>query len=144
MQILTYVFDLLYFTQCLTSFSSIDHLRLCARFLILFHLTYMRFSQSTGLLMPLSSEILSPIIRIGLSILVEVINLVNSVIIFFYLNGKMLHGRISLHLVLLVLLLRFVSGFRLELIYISLKKISDRASFISMVCTYRINLLILK
>ena len=29
----------LYFTQCLTSFSSIDHLlRLCARFLILFHL----------------------------------------------------------------------------------------------------------
>ena len=30
----------LYFTQCLTSFSSIDHLlHLCARFLILFHLT---------------------------------------------------------------------------------------------------------
>ena len=34
------VFDWLYFTQCLTSFSSIDHLlQLCARFLILFHLT---------------------------------------------------------------------------------------------------------
>ena len=46
----------------------------------------MRFSQSTGLLMPLSSEILSPIIRIGLSILVEVINLVNSVMIFFISN----------------------------------------------------------
>ena len=39
-QILTYVFDRLYFTQCLTSFSSIDHL-LCLDplFLILFHLT---------------------------------------------------------------------------------------------------------
>ena len=38
MQILT--FDWPYFTQCLTSFSSIDHvLRLCAWFLILFHLT---------------------------------------------------------------------------------------------------------
>ena len=35
-----YVFDWLYFTQCLTSFSSIDHLlRHYARFLILFHLT---------------------------------------------------------------------------------------------------------
>ena len=33
-------FNWLYFTQCLTSFSSIDHLlQLCARFLILFHLT---------------------------------------------------------------------------------------------------------
>ena len=40
LQILIYVFDWLYFTQCLTSFSSIDHLlQLCARFLILFHLT---------------------------------------------------------------------------------------------------------
>ena len=37
--------------------------------------------------------------------------------------GKMFQGRISLHLVLLVLLLHLVSGFRLELIYISLKKI---------------------
>ena len=36
----SYVFDWLYFTQCLTSFSSIDHLpHLCARFLILFHPT---------------------------------------------------------------------------------------------------------
>ena len=33
LQILIYVFDWLYFTQCLTSFSSIDHLlQLCARF----------------------------------------------------------------------------------------------------------------
>ena len=36
--------------------------------------------------MPLSSESLSPIIRTGLSILVEVINLGNSVIIFFISN----------------------------------------------------------
>ena len=36
----SYVFDWLYFTQCFTSFSSIDHvLRLYALFLILFHLT---------------------------------------------------------------------------------------------------------
>ena len=40
LQILIYVFDWLYFTQFLTSFSSIDHLlQLCARYLILFHLT---------------------------------------------------------------------------------------------------------
>ena len=39
LQILTYVFDLLYFTHCLTSFSPIDHvLRLYTWFLILFHL----------------------------------------------------------------------------------------------------------
>ena len=39
LQILSYVFDWLYFAQYLTSFSSIDHL-LCryAQFLILFHL----------------------------------------------------------------------------------------------------------
>ena len=35
----SYVFDWLYLTQCLTSFSSIDHLRLCVQFLILFYLT---------------------------------------------------------------------------------------------------------
>ena len=40
LQILNYIFDWLYFTQCLTSFSSIDRLlQLCARFLILFRLT---------------------------------------------------------------------------------------------------------
>ena len=45
LHILTYVFDWLYYTQCLTSFSSINHL-LClyAQFLILFHLTQRRFS----------------------------------------------------------------------------------------------------
>ena len=36
----SYVFDWLYFTQCLTSFSSVGHLlHLCAWFLILFCLT---------------------------------------------------------------------------------------------------------
>ena len=83
LQILTYVFDWLYFTQCLSSFSSIHHLlQLCARFLILFHLTLMRFSQSTHLLMFLSLETLTSIIRTGLPILVELIDLVNSVIVF--------------------------------------------------------------
>ena len=78
-----YVFDWLYFTQCLTSFSSIDHhLQLCARFLILFHLTSMRFSQSTHLLMVLSLETLTSITRTGLPILLELIDLVNSVIIY--------------------------------------------------------------
>ena len=38
--ILTYIFNWLYFTQCLACFSSADHLlRLYARFLILFRLT---------------------------------------------------------------------------------------------------------
>ena len=42
----------LYFTQCLTSFFSIDHLScIYAWFLILFHLTQVRFSQSTHLVM---------------------------------------------------------------------------------------------
>ena len=79
----SYVFDWLYFTQCLTSFSSINHLLcLCAQILILFHLTQMRFPQSTHLLMFLSLENLTSIIRTGYSILVELIDLVNSVIIF--------------------------------------------------------------
>ena len=38
-KLLTYVFDWLYFTQCLTSFSSINHLHLYAWFFNLFHLT---------------------------------------------------------------------------------------------------------
>ena len=63
--------------------SSIDHLlRLCARFLILFHLTKIRFSRSTYLLMFLSLETLTSITRAGLPILVDLIDLVNSIIIF--------------------------------------------------------------
>ena len=66
LQILFYVFDWLYFTQCLTSFFSVDHLlRLYARFLILFHLTQMRFSPSTHLVTCLSLETLTSIIRTG-------------------------------------------------------------------------------
>ena len=83
LQILTYVFDWLYFTQCLTYFSSLYHLiHLCARFLILFHLTYMRFSRSIHLLIFFSLETLTSIIRTCLPILVELINLVNSATIF--------------------------------------------------------------
>ena len=66
LQILTYVFNWLYFTQYLTSFSfsSIDHIRrLCALFLILFYLTQKRFSRSAHLLMCLSLETLMSIIR---------------------------------------------------------------------------------
>ena len=50
--------------------------------LILFHLTQMRFSQSTHLLMLWSLGTLTSIIRTGLPIRVELIDLVNSVIIF--------------------------------------------------------------
>ena len=62
-----------------TPFSSIDYL-LChyAWFLILFHLTQMRFSRSTHLLMCLSFKTLTAIIRTDLPILVELIDLVNS------------------------------------------------------------------
>ena len=51
-------------------------------FLILFHLTQMRFFQSTHPLMFLSLETLTSIIRTGLLILSELIDLVNSVVIF--------------------------------------------------------------
>ena len=82
LQMLTYVFDWSYFTQCLTSFSSIDPLNLCAWFLILFYLIQMMFSQTTHLLIYLFVETLTSIIRTGLPVLLEVIDLVNSVIIF--------------------------------------------------------------
>ena len=177
----------------------------------------MRFSWSTHLLMCLSLETLTSIIRTGLPILMELINLVNSVIIFlsqmtllrwltfllgsqtvilivllfwiyFFLlmlvfvlqwlsfhweilimlfsqfpltfhqihNGKscfmeylltileligmvfviiweMFHGRISSNLRFLLLLINFVSEFRLEVMYISLIIMSGQASLISMV-----------
>ena len=50
LQILNHVFDWLYYTQGLTSFSSVNHLSwLYAWFFILFHLTLMGLSQSTHL-----------------------------------------------------------------------------------------------
>ena len=53
-------FDWLYFIQCLTSFSSINHfLPLYAPFLMQFHRTLMRFSQSTHLLLCLFLETLT-------------------------------------------------------------------------------------
>ena len=52
------------FTQCLTSFSYFHHFfHLYAWFMILFHLAWMRFSQSTLLLMRLFLETLTLIIR---------------------------------------------------------------------------------
>ena len=67
----------------LTSFSSTDHLlRRYVQFLILLHLTYMRFSRSTHLLMCLFLKTLTSIIRTGSPILVELIHLVNSSVIF--------------------------------------------------------------
>ena len=79
----SYVFDWLYFTQCLTSFSSINHLLcLCAQILILFHLTQMRsLNQPIWKSIP-SLETFTSIIRTDLPILMELIDLVNSVIIF--------------------------------------------------------------
>ena len=51
----TYVFNWLYFTQCITSFSSIDYLHhLCTHLFTLFHLKLVQFSWSTHLLMSLS------------------------------------------------------------------------------------------
>ena len=69
------------FIQCLTSFSSVDHLLpLYVWFLILFHLSQIKFSQSIHLLICLSLETLMSIIRTGLPVPVELIDLVNSVI----------------------------------------------------------------
>ena len=77
------VFNWLYFSQCLTCFSFMDHLlQLCAQCLILLHLTQTMFSRSTHLLIVLSLETLTSTIRTGLPILVELIDLVNSAIIF--------------------------------------------------------------
>ena len=60
----SYVFDWLYFIECLSSCSSINHLlRLGARYLVLFHLRYKKFSQSTYLPMYLYLEISTSIIR---------------------------------------------------------------------------------
>ena len=74
----SYVCNWVYFTQCLTSFPSIDHLlHLCAWFLILFHLNI-----DEVLSMFLSLENLTSIIITGLPILMQLADLVNSVIIF--------------------------------------------------------------
>ena len=51
----------------------------------------------------------------------------------FMIIWEMFHGRISLDSVLLLLLVNFVSGFRWELMHISLIESSSQASFIFMV-----------
>ena len=75
-----YDFNWLYFIQC--RFSSIDYLLPFVLFLMVFLLTWTRFFQSTHLLMCLSLEALTSITGTGWPILVELIDLVNSVIIF--------------------------------------------------------------
>ena len=63
-KIFGFLLYLLYITQCHISFSCINHLlHLYAWILILFHLTYMRFSQSTPLLICLSLETSMSIVR---------------------------------------------------------------------------------
>ena len=83
LQNLTYIFDWLYFTQCLTSFFSIDNiLCLCAWFFILFRLTDEVFWIITSPNVFVYLETLTSIIRTGLPTLVELIDLVSPVIIF--------------------------------------------------------------
>ena len=55
---------------------------LLSRFLTLLHLTQMKFSQSTLLLMCLSVETLTSVIRTGSPIMVELVDQVNFAIIF--------------------------------------------------------------
>ena len=60
-----FVFDWLYLPKCFP-FATIDHLRhLYVRFLMPFHLTYMRFSRSAHLLMRLSLETSTSIVKTG-------------------------------------------------------------------------------
>ena len=106
LQILTYVFNWLYFTQCLSSFPSISHLlHLCVWFLILFHLTQMMFSS---------------IIRTGLPILVELIDLVNSVIIFLSQMTllRWLTFLLGSQTVILIVLLFWIYLFLLMLVFV--------------------------
>ena len=93
---------------------------LCAQFLIQFHLKQMRFSRSTYLLMLLSLEILKSIIRTGLPILVELIDLVKSVVI--YLSQMTLLRCLTFLLesqtVILIVLLFWIYFFLLALVFV--------------------------
>ena len=74
--------DWVYLIQCLVSVSSVDlHPRHCMQFIMLIHLRYRRFSQSTRLLMYLSLETLMSPIRNGWPFLLELIDRLNSAII---------------------------------------------------------------
>ena len=121
LQILNYIFNWLYFTQCLTSFSSIDRLlQLCARFLILFCLTQIRFSRSTHLLVLLSLETSTSITRTGLPILVRLIDLVNYVIIFLSQTTllRWLTFLLASQAVILTVLFFWISFFLLTLVFV--------------------------
>ena len=119
-------------------FSSVNHLLcLCAKFLILFHLTKIRFSQSTLQLMHLSFGDFTTVhhkdwhtysVSIDfpsysqwdpcfITLLKTILILIGAIVI---IIREMLHGRISSNTVFLLLLVNFVSGFRLGLMYISL------------------------
>ena len=114
-------FRLAYLTQCLATFSSINHLlRLRARFLIIYHLTQMRFSRSTHMPMFLSLETLMSVIRTGLPILVEVIKLVNSVIIFLsqMILLRWLTFLLGFQTVILTVLLFWIYFFLLMLVFV--------------------------
>ena len=126
-------------------FSSIDHL-LClyARFFILFHLTYMSFSRSAHLLLFISSGTsISSIMafpplgnsdHVVISVYFDFPSNSQGGTLFYCIaydcccsdwdglsdHLKDVYGRISLNSVLLLLLVNFVSGLRLVLIYISL------------------------
>ena len=95
-------------------------LRLCVRFLILFHLTQMRFYRSTHLLVFLSLETLASIIRTGLPILVELIELLNYVIIFLF-QMTFLRWSTFLHesqAVIVIVLLFWTYFFLLTLVFV--------------------------
>ena len=80
LHIFTYAFNWLYFTQCLTSFSCINHLLcLCVGFLILFHLTDEVLSINPSPNIFVKRDF---VIRTDLPILVKLTNLLNSIIIF--------------------------------------------------------------
>ena len=80
LQILPQVFNWLYLTRCLTSFSSIEHLlRLSAVFYSMSSNIDEVLSIEPSALIYLSLETLKTIISTGLLILLELINLVNSV-----------------------------------------------------------------
>ena len=86
----------------------------------LFHVTWMRFSQSTHLLMFLSLETLTFIIRTGLPILVELIDLVNSVIIFLSQMTllRWLTFLLGSQTVILIVLLFWIYFFLLMLVFV--------------------------
>ena len=91
-----------------------------SRFLVLFNLTQMRFFRSTHLLMFLSLETLMSIIRTGLPILVELIDLVNSVIIFLSQMTllRWLTFLLGSQTVILIVLLFWIYLFLLMLVFV--------------------------